>query len=54
MQRNLGIAALVIGDDKRGLRLHEHLLTGARHAGAPATVEYALTRGVQIEIAVGA
>ncbi|MGY1699892.1 helix-turn-helix transcriptional regulator, partial [Geodermatophilus sp. SYSU D00766] len=54
VQRNLGIAALVIGDDERGLRLHEQLLAAARRAGALATVEYALTRGVQIQLAVGA
>ncbi|WP_448640911.1 helix-turn-helix transcriptional regulator [Geodermatophilus sp. URMC 63] len=54
VQRNLGIAALVIGDDERGLRLHEQLLTIARRTGALATVEYALTRGVQIQLAVGA
>jgi DNA-binding CsgD family transcriptional regulator len=54
VQRNLGIAALVIGDDEHGLRLHEQLLTTARHAGALATVEYALTRGAQLQIAVGA
>ncbi len=54
VQRNLGIASLVIGDDERGLRLHEQLLTAARRAGALATVEYALTRGVQVQIAVGA
>jgi DNA-binding CsgD family transcriptional regulator len=54
VQRNLGIAALVIGDDEHGLRLHEQLLTAARHAGALPTVEYALTRGAQLQIAVGA
>ncbi|PWW24265.1 regulatory LuxR family protein [Geodermatophilus normandii] len=54
VQRNLGIAALVIGDDERGLRLHERLLTAARRAGALDLVEYALTRGAQFQIAVGA
>jgi DNA-binding CsgD family transcriptional regulator len=54
VQRNLIIAALVIGDDERGLRLHERLLTAARRAGALDLVEYALTRGVQFQIAVGA
>ncbi|WP_199522226.1 helix-turn-helix transcriptional regulator [Geodermatophilus marinus] len=54
LQRNLGIAALVIGDDERGLRLHEQLLTAARRAGALDEVEHALTRGVQFQIAVGA
>jgi DNA-binding CsgD family transcriptional regulator len=54
VQRNLGIAALVIGDDEHGLRLHERLLSAARRAGALDLVEHALTRGAQIQIAVGA
>ncbi len=53
VQRNLGIAALVLGDDERGLRLHRQLLTAARRAGALNMVEHALTRGAQVQIAVG-
>ena len=34
LQPNLGIAALLIDDDERGLRLHEQQLTAARRAGA--------------------
>ncbi|WP_448624748.1 AAA family ATPase [Geodermatophilus sp. URMC 64] len=54
VQRNLGIAALLIGDDARGLRWHEQLLITARRGGALDLVEYALTRGAQFQIAVGA
>jgi hypothetical protein len=54
VQRNLGIAALVLGEDERGLRVHEQLLDAARRAGALSMVEHALTRGVQVQIAVGA
>ncbi|WP_138735342.1 helix-turn-helix transcriptional regulator [Modestobacter excelsi] len=53
VQRNLGIAALVIGDDERGLRIHEQLLADARRAGALHLVEHALTRGALFHIAVG-
>jgi DNA-binding CsgD family transcriptional regulator len=54
LQPNLGVAAMLIGDDERGLRLHEQQLTAARRAGALNMVEHALTRGAQIQIATGA
>jgi DNA-binding CsgD family transcriptional regulator len=54
VQRNLGIAAMLVDDDERGLRLHEQQLTVARGAGALAMVEHALTRGAQFQIATGA
>src|SRR4051794_9998200 len=46
LQPNLGIAAVLIDDDERGLWLHEQQLTAARRAGALSMVEHALTRGV--------
>jgi DNA-binding NarL/FixJ family response regulator len=54
LQPNLGIAAMVIDDDERGLRLHEQQLTAARRAGALNMVEHALTRGAHFQIATGA
>ena len=54
LQPNLGIAAMLVGDDRRGLRLHDQQLTAARRAGALTMVEHALTRGAQIQIATGA
>ncbi|SCG65555.1 AAA family ATPase [Micromonospora inositola] len=54
LQPNLGIAAMLIDDDERGLRLHEQQLTAARRAGALNMVEHALTRGVHFQIATGA
>ena len=54
LQPNLGIAAMVIDDDERGLRLHEQQLTAARRAGALSMVEHALTRGAHFQIATGA
>ncbi|MFI6058502.1 AAA family ATPase [Streptomyces sp. NPDC051286] len=54
LQPNLGIAAMLIDDDERGLRLHEQQLTAARRAGALNMVEHALTRGVHFQIAAGA
>ncbi|MFG2558400.1 AAA family ATPase [Streptomyces sp. NPDC048496] len=54
LQPNLGIAAILIDDDERGLRLHEQQLTAARRAGALNMVEHALTRGVHFQIAAGA
>jgi DNA-binding CsgD family transcriptional regulator len=54
LQPNLGIAALLIDDDERGLRLHEQQLAAARRAGALPMVEHALTRGAQFQIATGA
>jgi DNA-binding NarL/FixJ family response regulator len=53
LQPNLGIAAFLIDDDERGLRLHEHQLTAARAAGALSMVEHALTRGFHSQIATG-
>ncbi|MFB7738851.1 AAA family ATPase [Streptomyces sp. NPDC056112] len=54
LQPNLGIAAMLIDDDERGLRLHEQQLTAARRAGALTMVEHALTRGAHFQIATGA
>jgi hypothetical protein len=54
LQPNLGIAAVLIDDDERGLRLHEQQLTAARRAGALTMVEHALTRGFHAQIATGA
>ncbi len=54
LQPNLGIAAMVIDDDERGLRLHEQQLTAARRAGALTMAEHALTRGAHFQIATGA
>ncbi|WP_138758543.1 helix-turn-helix transcriptional regulator [Modestobacter altitudinis] len=54
LQPNLAIAAVFLGDDERALRLHEHQLTAARAAGALNMVEHALTRGAQVQLAVGA
>ncbi|MGX4687669.1 helix-turn-helix transcriptional regulator [Streptomyces sp. JNUCC 63] len=54
LQPNLGIAAVLVDDDERGLRLHEQQLTAARRAGALTMVEHALTRGFHSQIATGA
>jgi DNA-binding CsgD family transcriptional regulator len=54
LQPNLAIAAVLVDDDERGLRLHEQQLTAARRAGALTMVEHALTRGVHSQIATGA
>jgi DNA-binding CsgD family transcriptional regulator len=54
LQPNLGVAAMLIDDDERGLRLHEQQLTAARRAGALSMVEHALTRGAHFQIATGA
>ncbi|MFD4609721.1 AAA family ATPase [Streptomyces sp. NPDC058440] len=54
LQPNLGIAAMLIDDDERGLRLHEQQLSAARRDGALNMVEHALTRGVHFQIATGA
>nr|WP_239523184.1 AAA family ATPase [Geodermatophilus normandii] len=54
LQPNLGVAAMLIDDDGRGLRLHAEQLTAARSAGALSMVEHALTRGAQFQIATGA
>jgi DNA-binding CsgD family transcriptional regulator len=54
LQPNLGIAAWVVDDDERGLRLHEEQLTAARQAGALTMVEHALTRGFHPQVATGA
>ncbi|MEU5093386.1 LuxR family transcriptional regulator [Streptomyces sp. NPDC020996] len=54
LQPNLGIAAMLIDDDERGLRLHEQQLTAARSAAALTMVEHALTRGAHFQIATGA
>ncbi|MGY2067649.1 AAA family ATPase [Blastococcus sp. SYSU DS0619] len=54
LQPNLGIAAWLIDDDERSLRLHEEQLTAARRAGALNMVEHALTRGFHAQLAIGA
>ncbi|MGY1711581.1 AAA family ATPase [Geodermatophilus sp. SYSU D00758] len=54
LQPNLAIAAWLIDDDERSLRLHENQLTAARRAGALSMVEHALTRGFYAQIAMGA
>ncbi|MGY1814971.1 AAA family ATPase [Blastococcus sp. SYSU D00820] len=54
LQPNLGIAAWLIDEDERSLRLHEEQLTAARRAGALAMVEHALTRGFHAQLATGA
>jgi DNA-binding CsgD family transcriptional regulator len=54
LQPNLGIAALLIDDDERGLRLHEQQLTAARRAGALSMAEHALTRGFYFQLGTGA
>ena len=54
LQPQLGLAAILIDDDGRGLRLHAEHLTAARSAGALSWVEHALTRGVYAQIATGA
>ncbi len=54
LQPNLGVAAMLIDDDERGLRLHEQQLTAARGAGAMNMVEHALTRGFFFQVATGA
>src|SRR5690349_19584105 len=53
LQPNLGIAAMLIDDDERGLRLHEQQLTAARSAGALTMAEHALTRGFLFQLATG-
>ncbi|MGY1786920.1 ATP-binding protein [Geodermatophilus sp. SYSU D00698] len=53
LQPNLGVAAMLVDDDERGLRLHAEQLTAARRAGALTMVEHALTRGAQFQIATG-
>ncbi|HEY7010494.1 MAG TPA: AAA family ATPase [Jatrophihabitantaceae bacterium] len=54
VQPNLGIAAVHVDDDARGLRLHEDQLTAARRSGALSMVEHALTRGYHFQLATGA
>ncbi|MGY1619856.1 AAA family ATPase [Geodermatophilus sp. SYSU D00691] len=53
LQPNLAIAAWVIDDDERSLRLHEDQLVAARRAGALTMVEHALTRGFLSRLATG-
>ena len=54
LQPNLAVAAWLIDDDERNLRLHENQLTAARRTGALSMVEHALTRGFYAQIAMGA
>ena len=54
LQPNLGIAAMLTGDDERGMQLHEQQLVAARRTGALTMVEHALTRGATFQIATGA
>jgi DNA-binding CsgD family transcriptional regulator len=53
LQPNLAIAAWVIDDDERSLRLHGDQLTAARRAGAVNMVEHALTRGFFSHLVTG-
>ena len=50
---NLGIAALLLGDDEAGLRFHDALLLRARSTGAVVMILYALTRRAFPELALG-
>jgi DNA-binding CsgD family transcriptional regulator len=54
LQPNLGVAAWLVDDDERGLRLHEEQLTAARRSGALTMVEHALTRGFFAQVSTGA
>jgi DNA-binding CsgD family transcriptional regulator len=54
LQPNLGIAALHLGDDVRGMRLHTEQLVAARRAGAIDMVEHALRNGALFQISSGA
>ncbi|WP_164704508.1 ATP-binding protein [Blastococcus litoris] len=54
LQPNLAIAAWVMDDDERSLRLHDDQLIAARRAGALSMVEHALTRGFVSHLATGA
>ncbi|MEZ0580957.1 AAA family ATPase [Nocardioides sp. MH1] len=54
LQPNLGVAAMLIDDDLRGMRLHEEQLQAARRSGALTMAEHALSRGVLFQIATGA
>ena len=54
LQPQLGLAAFLIDDDVRGLRLHADHVTAARRTGALSWVEHALTRGAYSQLAVGA
>jgi DNA-binding CsgD family transcriptional regulator len=53
LQPNLAIAAWLVDDDERSLRLHEDQLTAARRAGALSRVEHALSRGWFSQLATG-
>ena len=54
VQPNLGIAALHLGDDALGIRLHTEQLVAARRAGAIDMVEHALKNGALFQVASGA
>jgi DNA-binding CsgD family transcriptional regulator len=54
LQPNLAIAAWLIDDDGRNLRLHDNQLTAARRAGALSMVDHALTRGFFPQFVTGA
>ncbi|GAB3435959.1 LuxR family transcriptional regulator [Phycicoccus ginsengisoli] len=54
LQPNLAIAAWLMDDDERSLRLHDEQLTTARRAGALSMMEHALTRGFYAQVATGA
>jgi DNA-binding CsgD family transcriptional regulator len=53
LQPNLAIAAWVLDDDERSLRLHDDQLVAARRAGALTMVEHALTRGFFSQLVTG-
>ena len=54
LHHNLAIATMHLGDDERGITLHDLQLEHARDAGLVNMVEHALTRGVLYRIATGA
>ncbi|MFP5346411.1 MAG: LuxR C-terminal-related transcriptional regulator [Actinomycetes bacterium] len=50
---NLGVAAMLIGDDEAVLRYHDDLLARARQSGAVVMVLYALTRRGLVDVLAG-
>jgi DNA-binding CsgD family transcriptional regulator len=54
LQPNLGVAAGLVDDEERSLRLHDEQLTAARRSGALTMVEHALTRGFYAQLVTGA
>ncbi|MCB0894721.1 MAG: AAA family ATPase [Nocardioides sp.] len=54
LHHNLAIATMHLGDDVRGIELHDLQLLHARDVGAVNMVEHALSRGAIFRIATGA